>query len=786
MNNFKLVKVELSNFKAFKFKSIDIESSNLSLLDGPNGFGKTTFFDALELLFTGKVERYNHWDRDVTNQKVKFGRHPLLNEKVISTDKLYVQAEFRCNDKELILKREASANHLLNLRRVDSAQFSLFVYINSAWEKIELSDKFIEDTFGDNYLKNYGVMHYIQQEDSTLILKSKDTTKQDKINHLFNVETYQSKVNKIGEALKALGKLKGKAVDTKIKNLEKEISTEKQQLSSLSSPVEYFRLVEELEHPWDQNELPENLDILKAWLEEKSDLSRLSRLINNKKVFLDNRLNQKLNSELSLVDKQDLETDKAIIPLLQFGHRLAFIKEYSEQLALIQLADNYLLSTEKGLQTSINNGQALPDEKLFEECLQKFNRDLLSAEIETLSVLSNSAGDIEKTLNNIKSLHTDLTREHDSYNSQIDRDEDNCPTCGHPWGSHEELVKRFEKQKIKIDETLVKVSGEFTSKLKQVENSYIQPIRQLLTEYVDSFRSKKAYLEKICQLSDQQVNFLFNLSYNYKKYDIEIKSYGVEGFDLDVSQGIEKLKAKIANLYRPVDLNLLEDDFDYLFQEVLGSRDRLLETIKPEHINLKKSFLRYQHALAQRKGLKQKEQELEYQKNKLIKVNGYHNKLKILQQVYSDSIKRYISDVSQGIEILFHIFTGRLLQNYSQGLGLFIEHNGDKISFRERSDSQIDALFSMSSGQLSALSIAFTLALNHKYAKNNLLLIDDPVQTMDEINMSAFIDLLRYEFSDRQIFISTHEDHTSAYFRYKFSKAGLEKARINFMSLARI
>ena len=159
--------------------------------------------------------------------------------------------------------------------------------------------------------------------------------------------------------------------------------------------------------------------------------------------------------------------------------------------------------------------------------------------------------------------------------------------------------------------------------------------------------------------------------------------------------------------------------------------------------------------------------------------------MKSLQQIYSDSIKKYISDVSQGIEILFHIYSGRLLQNYSQGLGLFIEHHGDKISFRERSDSQIDALFSMSSGQLSALSIAFTLALNHKYAQNNLLLIDDPVQTMDEINMSAFIDLLRYEFADRQIFISTHEDHTSAYFRYKFSKAGLEKARINFMELSR-
>lgn len=33
-----------------------------------------------------------------------------------------------------------------------------------------------------------------------------------------------------------------------------------------------------------------------------------------------------------------------------------------------------------------------------------------------------------------------------------------------------------------------------------------------------------------------------------------------------------------------------------------------------------------------------------------------------------------------------------------------------------------------------------------------VLLIDDPVQTMDEINMASFVELLRNEFKDKQIF----------------------------------
>lgn len=135
MNDFKIVQVSLQNFKAFRSKLINIESGNLSLLDGPNGFGKTTFFDALELLFTGRVERYNNWDKDVTNQRVNFGRHPLLNEKVTGVDKLIVEVKFYSNDKELILKREADASQLLKLRRLESAQFDLFEYVNSEWKK---------------------------------------------------------------------------------------------------------------------------------------------------------------------------------------------------------------------------------------------------------------------------------------------------------------------------------------------------------------------------------------------------------------------------------------------------------------------------------------------------------------------------------------------------------------------------------------------------------------------------------------------------------------------------
>ena len=129
------------------------------------------------------------------------------------------------------------------------------------------------------------------------------------------------------------------------------------------------------------------------------------------------------------------------------------------------------------------------------------------------------------------------------------------------------------------------------------------------------------------------------------------------------------------------------------------------------------------------------------------------------------------------------------MQDYQNGLGLFIKSDQGEIRFIEsmlldannNADyNQHDAIFSMSSGQLASLVLSFTLALNKRYSESKLLFIDDPVQTLDELNIAGFVNLLRNEFSDRQIFMSTHEEMMSAYMRYKFNKFGLRTERINF------
>ena len=100
-----------------------------------------------------------------------------------------------------------------------------------------------------------------------------------------------------------------------------------------------------------------------------------------------------------------------------------------------------------------------------------------------------------------------------------------------------------------------------------------------------------------------------------------------------------------------------------------------------------------------------------------------------------------------------------------------IQSDGESIRFTVPGGEH-DVLYTMSSGQLSAVLLSFSLALNKIYAGDNFntLLIDDPIQCMDDINMVSFVELLRQEFADTQIIMSTHEETFSNFIQYKFNK----------------
>lgn len=64
----KIKDLEVENIKLFdkKFDKIKgISHADLILLNGPNGYGKTTIFDVLELALTGEIKRIKIYNENL-------------------------------------------------------------------------------------------------------------------------------------------------------------------------------------------------------------------------------------------------------------------------------------------------------------------------------------------------------------------------------------------------------------------------------------------------------------------------------------------------------------------------------------------------------------------------------------------------------------------------------------------------------------------------------------------------------------------------------------------------
>ena len=94
----------------------------------------------------------------------------------------------------------------------------------------------------------------------------------------------------------------------------------------------------------------------------------------------------------------------------------------------------------------------------------------------------------------------------------------------------------------------------------------------------------------------------------------------------------------------------------------------------------------------------------------------------------------------------------------------------------------------MSSGQLSGILLAFSLALHKIFVNDglNIMLIDDPVQCIDDLNIVSFVELMRTEFPDIQLLISTHENSFAGYIGYKYKKYSLPVQRCNLKEISRL
>ncbi|OOR17335.1 ATP-binding protein [Bacillus cereus] len=780
MTKYRINKLYIKNFKLVKEALVKFESNDIVVLDGPNGFGKTTIFDTLELVITGNISRIKDDDGRRTYKDILFCKDGD------SSGEILIKVEFinEQDNRVTIVKRLPVEKHVPITQRKPT-NFSIFdTHILEDFEEVisqenKKNQDDVEAFFGtDDLSRLYNLYYYIQQEESTRYLKDSEKRRRDEINHLFNTKQEKQELEYIKKVIKILNK--------EIKDISIQLNLLKTEEKNIKLPVEETNVLAhkpiiegECLGEWDKEDIVvKNEGHRNNYIKE---LMELREFINGYDDFKHAKHNKSIDSILM---NTNLLKDTIII-----GSHLSSFEEistlYHQQQWVYKLKSQL---EEKSSWGSLEKKSLIDLEKILKIEIDIPSIENILDKIEYLEKRMNGVSQIVMDLNEIRQRLLEKFNQYINYKEDEDKE---CPMCGHEWTDSEELIKNIENKKQKYSHMYNEDAKGIDSYSNILFGDYFEPI----------IKEINIYLMNVTPQLEQ--DFYEQLNISMKNRDMVVKFLewcGKKEIDIEsivnqrlsfvkeeeilvnvnaLSQEIVKLKEKVD--WKIDEYELKYNKFNMIYNNIFKGEAQLISKIDNNDIEYKIKYLNwcYEQTLYKKQGEIDDHIRKETEKLKYLQLKV--EKAKKIRDVYSSCINEYELKIINDIEILFYIYSGRLLQYYQRGMGLFIQNTTGGLKFVANSETDHDAINYLSSGQLSALVIAFTLTLNKIYSNNKLglLLIDDPVQTMDDINMASLVELLRNEFRERQIILSTHEDNISRYIRYKFSKYGLKHKRLN-------
>lgn len=772
-------RIYVENFKLIEEGDLSLNKSNLVILDGPNGYGKTTIFDIIELAIVGRINRI---DLNQTNNSA--GCNDILYLKNQKKDAI-IKVEFISDDKSFTVVKRIDSNKRYNKNDRKSNNWGLFeTYLLDDFddefsEDKEVNTKKIIDILGGDYLERfYNLFYYIQQEDSTSFLRNSEKERVKVISKLFDVEKEQAELNK-------LTTFRDK-VNSEIKSLEnrKQKLDIQENIDLNNELVKYSQVIKWKNVSWDKINV--NIES-KARLDEyKAEIQNIRQFCDNSEEFFKNEINNKINYCLST---QGLI--KSYIVCNNFYEEYTSIRKIYTNMEFILKSK---LVYESMKIEEIFNVDKLKLFKLLKkendyEFIQEYDRS-----IRDLKYLEKNKSNLENNINNINKHRKYLDPYEKNTFIDINIVEDNkCLLCGNAYESKDELINKINNY-TKYLESLVgdsyhlnesaidTIKGMISNKILKEIDKFLEEPSNLVDERF--FKQLDMYMT-IFKKNTNNIKLFESMGIDYSRYINKEYSY-IDNLDVkyeELRDYVELQKFEISQEYVVLDSDI---NFKNIFNIIF---DRNKDNIKTINIHLLKEKIEY----LTNKYCNKELDKIKFNKEIDVKIKKLkeiiENTIKPSIEVYKNSISSHYTKIIKDIEIPLYIYSGKIIQDYQRGLGIFIKEYRElkNLKFVSNNYSDHDAINYLSSGQLSALIISFTLALNKVYGNNemNTILIDDPVQTMDDINMMSFIELIRNEFADKQIIISTHEDSVSLFMRYKFLMYNLKETRINVKSAFR-
>jgi len=789
----KLGRMRIENFKSFiKPLFFDFTGNDLVLFDGPNGFGKTTIFDAVELCFTGAISRVKHTDTKAKKDHILKGDNgkpttiqlELLNgDETLVVIGIFIPADISGSEGKV-------SNYKNVIERFESGQWQDDYLVNNLRKTVLDVDGLKRLLESEKLDLTFTLFNYIQQEETCHFLKLDEGKRHQKISYLFGTTEETNKATKL-DLLST--KLKEK-IDTYTPIIEKE-ETELAELSkpALEAKDKAINLgsgkiaifsdlssstVEQLEAyksniegiDWILKNLSDFESLKFNYLLKKMTTERTSQLDNYLKVGVVDRY-----EEIEKLDKHYLAWKKV--------NKKA--DTYNE---LIKLFDDEPNTLSKGTLNKYKEN--------FSTQYDEFSIDIAS--LDSLLLANDSFGSLLiKIDEGRKNLLT-------HYEGHIGHDETKehkdipCPFCGDPKSKWQDLIDEYNEQSKRFEEQLGENGKLLATAMKKI-------ITELVTPLVAKMRRFIIKYEKYINFDFETLNKIKNI----EKTDFESMKIVKNWLDLNITdcpsffdknlyesnQNYDEVNKKLISFInghnKPI---MVEAEKDYLsLTKDLKALDLTFDEndmLAVDSNDLSKDLLLLSRLMVQQNSTsyKSKEENFSNLKEEVRKLKLKRSEIVDISKEYKNEIKAYEKDVAKHIAIPLFVYSSKILQSRPEGSGIFLitperSNINGFMQFSATPNDSHDAWNTMSSGQLAGVVISFMLAMNKVYpSKLSTLMIDDPVQTMDEVNMASFVQMMRYEFPEMQILLSTHESKVANYFNYKYNEAGLKTLPINMKS----
>lgn len=409
--------------------------------------------------------------------------------------------------------------------------------------------------------------------------------------------------------------------------------------------------------------------------------------------------------------------------------------------AVKKAAAEYDLSAEKLLSM---------DNQSIENSLKKFKKDLNEKNVS----IANLRKEASEQSQNVIDLESEIAK------IEIDKDTKKIRL------QHiANFLREFEKE---IEEAGI-AEGQLSEISKHVEQ--IERIKQELTQKREkTIEGKKLALNKIEKLDREkevQAEKYETLYLELVQYQeqMSIFSSRIERYNCKNYKDISEKLSVVSK--REQDIRHLIEDLSKHIESIESARARM----------------RYDYLEGEIKELKRKErilrkgvESIQTSKKFAERLNRAARKetrtvIKNLIKSHEPIINEFYRQINPHPRFTIINFMLKGISGRGGGNAVFIEATD------EYEKKVINPSLTFSSAQLNVLAISIFLAIhtNQAWSKLDTIMMDDPIQNMDDLNILSYIDLIRKIKKKKQVIISTHDDNIYRLMRRKLQPIDKEK-----------